>query len=78
MNLYADFCPGSLHVSLFIVGEIGRNDYLTAYLQGKTSRDVQNMVPEVTEIIENALRVSFLVPWVVYIGDGDVTHTLIF
>ncbi|XP_017224811.2 acetylajmalan esterase-like [Daucus carota subsp. sativus] len=55
-NTNINCSPGSLHDSLFVVGEIGRNDYHSAYRRGKTFRDVQNMVPDVTEIIENAVK----------------------
>ncbi|WOH14030.1 hypothetical protein DCAR_0933546 [Daucus carota subsp. sativus] len=46
----------TLHDSLFILGEIGTNDYTSPLRQGKTFSDARNMVPEVTEIIENAIR----------------------
>lgn len=56
---FTDRRPGCLNNSLFMVGEIGRNDYNFAFLQGKTFEEAQNMVPGVIEIIKNAVRVSF-------------------
>ncbi|KAL1802034.1 hypothetical protein ACET3Z_030681 [Daucus carota] len=46
----------SLSNSLFIVGEIGRNDYNYAFRQGKTFEEDRNIVPEMLEIVENAVR----------------------
>lgn len=42
-----------------MVGETGGNDYNYALVQGKTTEEAHNMVPEVVEIIKNAVRVSF-------------------
>lgn len=44
-----------------MVGETGGNDYNFALLQGKTIEDAQNMVPEVVDIIKDAVRVSCLI-----------------
>lgn len=54
-----DCKPGSLKNALFMVGETGGNDYNFALAQGINTEEAQNMVPEVVEIIKNAVRVSF-------------------
>lgn len=46
--------------ALFMVGEIGGNDYNYAFWQGKTIEEVKTMVPEVVETIKQATKVSFL------------------
>ncbi|KAL8134866.1 acetylajmalan esterase-like [Apium graveolens] len=51
-----DCKPGSLKNALFMVGETGGNDYNFALAQGKTTEETQNMVPEVVEIIKDAVR----------------------
>ena len=48
-----------LKTALFMVGEIGGNDYNFAYLQGKTIEEVRDMVPEVVQAIKDAVTVSF-------------------
>ncbi|KAL8156081.1 acetylajmalan esterase-like [Apium graveolens] len=48
--------PEILNNSLFMVGEIGRNDYYFAFSQGKTFEETQIMVPEIIEIIKNAVQ----------------------
>ncbi|KAK1386712.1 acetylajmalan esterase-like [Heracleum sosnowskyi] len=55
-NRAIDCSPGSMKHALFMVGEIGGNDYNFALLQGKTVAEAQNMVPEVVEIIIYAIR----------------------
>ena len=45
--------------SLFMVGEIGGNDYNYALLQGKPIEELKKLVPNVTETIKDAVRVSF-------------------
>lgn len=54
-NTDIDCIPGSLENALFMVGEIGGNDYNYALAQGKTT-EAQNMVPEVVEMIKGAVR----------------------
>ncbi|KAK1402400.1 acetylajmalan esterase-like [Heracleum sosnowskyi] len=48
--------PRSLNNALFLVGEIGRNDYYFASIEGKTIEEARLMVPQVAEIIKNAVR----------------------
>ncbi|WOG93791.1 hypothetical protein DCAR_0313078 [Daucus carota subsp. sativus] len=55
-NADLDCRPGSLKNALFMVGEIGGNDYNFALAQGKTTKEAVNMVPEVVEIIKSAVR----------------------
>ncbi|XP_021772857.1 GDSL esterase/lipase At5g03980-like [Chenopodium quinoa] len=51
-------CADKLKNSLFIVGEIGSNDYYYALSQGKTIEDVNSMVFDVVQaIIEGVRRV---------------------
>ena len=57
---FADCLRESLSNSLVIVGEIGRNDYNYAFRRGKTFEEDRNIVPEMVEIVENAVRVSCL------------------
>ena len=45
--------------SLFMVGEIGGNDYNYAPFQGKIMEEVESMVPDVVRAIKEAVRVSF-------------------
>lgn len=53
-------CAKKLSNSLFIVGEIGGNDYNYAFSQGKTLEEVMNqVVPPVIQVIKDAVRVSF-------------------
>lgn len=44
-----------------MVGETGGNDYNFALLQGKTIEEAKSMVPEVIEIIKDAVRVCCLI-----------------
>lgn len=44
--------------ALFLVGEIGANDYNYALLQGKTIQEVKEMVPEVVQTVKNAVEVK--------------------
>ncbi|CAK7340636.1 unnamed protein product [Dovyalis caffra] len=48
-------CVEKLKNSLFIVGEIGGNDYDYAYLQGKTMEEVKHLVPDVVLAIKDAV-----------------------
>ncbi|GAY57458.1 hypothetical protein CUMW_179580 [Citrus unshiu] len=50
-----DDCAQKLKSSLFIVGEIGENDYRYALLQGKTIEEVKTLVPEVVQAIKDAV-----------------------
>ncbi|KAK3016074.1 hypothetical protein RJ639_005669 [Escallonia herrerae] len=49
-------CAGNLKNSLFMVGEIGGNDYNYALLQGKTTKQVKGIVPEVVSAVMRAVR----------------------
>lgn len=41
-----------------MVGEIGGNDYNYALFQGKTTEEVEDMVPDVVQAIKDAAQVS--------------------
>ncbi|XP_074365677.1 GDSL esterase/lipase At5g03980-like [Apium graveolens] len=41
-----------------MVGEIGRNDYSFAFQQGKTFEEAKTLVPEVIDIIKNAVKLK--------------------
>ncbi|KAL4028934.1 hypothetical protein IC575_012151 [Cucumis melo] len=49
-------CNEKLMNALFLVGEIGANDYNYALLQGKTIQEVKEMVPEVVQTVKNAVE----------------------
>ncbi|CAK9314995.1 unnamed protein product [Citrullus colocynthis] len=49
-------CNEKLKNALFLVGEIGGNDYNYALLQGKTIQKVKDMVPEVVQTIKNVVE----------------------
>ncbi|KAL6964713.1 acetylajmaline esterase [Sarracenia purpurea var. burkii] len=49
-------CANEFQNSLFMVGEIGANDYNYAILSGKTIPELFNMVPKIVEAITNACR----------------------
>ena len=53
-------CVEKLKNSLFMIGEIGGNDYNYALLQGKSIEQVTSMVSEVVQEITNAVKVFFL------------------
>ncbi|WOH14028.1 hypothetical protein DCAR_0933544 [Daucus carota subsp. sativus] len=56
-HLDKDCSRGRLNNSLFVIGEIGRNDYNRAFgLGNKTFAEAEEMVPEVVEVVENAVR----------------------
>lgn len=46
--------------ALFMVGEIGGNDYNYAFFQGKTIKEIKAMVPEVVQAIKDAVKVSLI------------------
>ena len=52
-------CVAKLRNSLFMIGEIGGNDYNYALLQGKSIEQVTSMVPEVVQEITDAVKVFF-------------------
>ena len=52
-------CVEKLRNSLFMVGEIGGNDYNYALLQGKSIEQVTSMVSEVVQEITNSIKVFF-------------------
>ncbi|KAL3614831.1 hypothetical protein CASFOL_040492 [Castilleja foliolosa] len=49
-------CADKLQRALFMVGEIGGNDYNYAILGGKTMDELRGMVPEVVDTIINGVR----------------------
>ncbi|KAJ6683067.1 ZINC FINGER FYVE DOMAIN CONTAINING PROTEIN [Salix koriyanagi] len=49
-------CVEKLKNSLFMVGEIGVNDYTYAFFHGKTMEEVKNMVPDVVQAIRDAVK----------------------
>ncbi|KAE9448614.1 hypothetical protein C3L33_19485, partial [Rhododendron williamsianum] len=49
-------CAEKLKDSLFMVGEIGGNDYNYALFQGKSIEEVKSLVPIVVQAIANAVR----------------------
>ncbi|KAG5541591.1 hypothetical protein RHGRI_021431 [Rhododendron griersonianum] len=57
-------CSEKLKTSLFIVGEIGGDDYNYAFLEGKTIEEVISMVPEVVGAIITAVKASFPRSWI--------------
>ncbi|KAL2247714.1 GDSL esterase/lipase At5g03980-like [Sesamum indicum] len=67
-------CAEKLQTALFMVGEIGGNDYNYAIFQGKTMDELQSMVPEVVHAIINAVRrvISFGATRVVVPGNFPI------
>ena len=53
-------CVKKLKNSLFIVGEIGGNDYNYPLTQGQGIEKANTIVPNVIQAIKDAVRVSFL------------------
>ena len=51
-------CVEKLKHALFMVGEIGGNDYNYALTQGKTLEEAKNMVPLVVQAIKDGVQVS--------------------
>ncbi|XP_022158415.1 GDSL esterase/lipase At5g03980-like [Momordica charantia] len=49
-------CIDKLRSALFLVGEIGGNDYNYALFQGKTIQEVKDMVPDVVQTIKNGVE----------------------
>ncbi|KAL2468530.1 acetylajmalan esterase-like [Forsythia ovata] len=49
-------CEQNNAISLFMVGEIGGNDYNYGLFQGKSIQDLRNMVPQVVATISNVVR----------------------
>ncbi|XP_073136826.1 GDSL esterase/lipase At5g03980-like [Henckelia pumila] len=49
-------CVEKLHKSLFMVGEIGGNDYNYAIFQGKSMDDLRSMVPDIVNVIVEAVK----------------------
>ncbi|KAM3704771.1 hypothetical protein ACJW30_03G032300 [Castanea mollissima] len=50
-----DDCVEKLKTSLFMVGEIGGNDYNYPLIQGKTFEEVRSLVPKVVKAIKDAV-----------------------
>ncbi|XP_043694357.1 acetylajmalan esterase-like [Telopea speciosissima] len=48
-------CRQKLGNSLFLVGEIGGNDYNYAFFQGKTMEEVESLIPSVVQKIKDAV-----------------------
>lgn len=46
-----------LHHALFMVGEIGGNDYNYAIFQGKSMDELRRMVPDVVNVIVEGVKV---------------------
>lgn len=42
-----------------MVGEIGGNDFNYGFLQGKSMTELRSMVPEVIQVIMDAVKVSY-------------------
>ncbi|XP_074268659.1 acetylajmalan esterase-like isoform X1 [Silene latifolia] len=49
-------CKRRLQKSLVLMGEIGGNDYNSAFAQGRTMKQVYALVPQVVQAIKNAVR----------------------
>ncbi|KAE8646130.1 hypothetical protein Csa_016115 [Cucumis sativus] len=49
-------CNEKLRSALFLVGEIGGNDYNYALFQGKTIQEAKDMVPDVVQTIKSAVE----------------------
>ncbi|KAJ8638880.1 hypothetical protein MRB53_015574 [Persea americana] len=78
-------CTDYLCKSLFFVGEIGRNDYNYAFLQGLSMAQVQAFVPRVVEAIAGATSrlieqgaLNLLVPGNLPIGCSTLYLTLFY
>ncbi|XP_057479231.1 acetylajmalan esterase-like [Actinidia eriantha] len=61
-------CVEKLKNSLFMVGEIGGNDYNYALFQGKTIEEVQSMVPDVVQAIKEAVKSKFFLQTTILIN----------
>ncbi|KAL8134865.1 hypothetical protein AgCh_009756 [Apium graveolens] len=49
-------CPGCLKNALFMMGLIGSNDYNFALSMGQSSEDAKKLVPDIVEVIKDAVR----------------------
>ncbi|XP_019054921.1 PREDICTED: GDSL esterase/lipase At5g03980-like [Nelumbo nucifera] len=49
-------CAHKLERALFLVGEVGGNDYNYAFFQGKTIGEIQSYVPHIVQKIKDAAR----------------------
>ncbi|XP_055816756.1 acetylajmalan esterase-like [Solanum dulcamara] len=58
LNICSSDCPEKLNTSLFLVGEIGGNEFIFGLLQGKTMDELRRMVPKVVQNIIHGVRVS--------------------
>lgn len=56
--LYFTECVEKHKRSLFMVGEIGGNDYNYAFFQGKSIDELKSMVSDVVKAIKEAVMVS--------------------
>lgn len=50
-------CGEKLKKSLFIVGEIGGNDFNYALVEGKNIEEVKSLVPDAVKVITDVVRV---------------------
>lgn len=50
-------CAKEIKSSLFMVGEIGGNDYNYAFMFNKTTEEMKALVPEVVKAIKDAVEV---------------------
>lgn len=53
-------CLKKLNKTLFMVGEIGGNDYNYALFRGNSLEEVTLLVPDVVQAIKEAVKVSSL------------------
>lgn len=51
-------CEGIFSSSLFIMGEIGGNDYNEPFVQGRTVDEIRTFVPDVISAISSTLKVG--------------------
>lgn len=51
-------CPEKLNKSLFLVGEIGGNEFIYGLSQGKSMDESRKMVPEIVQTIIHGVEVS--------------------
>ena len=55
-------CNQKLEKALFLVGEIGGNDYNAAAFGNKPMEVLRSLVPDVVQVIMNVVKVSSLLP----------------
>ncbi|KAI3948364.1 hypothetical protein MKW98_013862 [Papaver atlanticum] len=74
-NSSSDGCRKFFNTSLFVVGEIGGNDYNNPFMDGRSLTEVRTFVPKVIDAISSAIKVlinegavAFMVPGNLPIG----------